>query len=64
MSLLGLLLELALIGVVTWALTTYIAMPPPFKTLITIVAVLVAVLLVCAAFGVHLPNPAVPQVGR
>jgi hypothetical protein len=62
MSFLALLIELALIGVITWAITTYIAMQPVFKTIITVVAVIIAVLLACQAFGIGLPNPTVPKV--
>ena len=64
MSFLGLIIELALIGVITWAITTYIAMQPVFKTVITVVAVVAAVLVACQAFGIHLPSPSVPQVGN
>lgn len=52
MSLFGLLVILALIGVGVWALTKYVPMAPPFKTIITVVAVLVAIYLVLVYFDV------------
>lgn len=52
MSLLGLLLVLVLLGVLAWALTTYIPMPQPIKGLIVVVCTLVAILFVLSAFGV------------
>lgn len=62
MSILFLLLVIALIGLIAWALTTYIPMPGGVKTVIVIVAVVCAVIYALNAFGVHLPNPGVPQV--
>lgn len=59
---LGLLLVLAVIGVLAWAFVTYIPMPNGIRSLIIIVAVVCAVFYVLNAFGVHLPNPGVPQV--
>ena len=59
---LGLLLVLAVIGVIAWAVTTYIPMPQGIKTLIIIVAVVCACIYVLNAFGVHLPNPGVPRL--
>lgn len=60
MSLIYLLLILALIGVITWAIITYIPMPQGIKTLIVIVAVVGCVLYVMGAFGVVLPSMRVP----
>lgn len=62
MSLLGLLVVLAVIGLMAWALTSFIPMPAGIKNLIYIVAIVVAVLYTLTAFGFHLPNPSVPQV--
>lgn len=64
MSLLTLLLVLILIGVVLWAVTNYIPMPPAIKNLILIVGVIVAVVYCLNAFGVlgrvsHVPVPSV-----
>jgi hypothetical protein len=62
MSILGLLLVIAVIGLIAWALITYIPMPAGVRTVILIVAVVCAVIYALNAFGVHLPNPPVPQV--
>jgi hypothetical protein len=64
MGAIGLILVLALLGVITWAVITYIPMPKGFKNLIVIVAVVVAVVYVLNAFGVigRLPDMRVPQV--
>lgn len=52
MSVLSLLLVLALLGVVTWALVTFLPMPSNIKMLIVIVAGIIGVLYVLSAFGV------------
>lgn len=52
MSLLGLILFLVLIGVLVWAVTTYIPMDPGIKTLIRIVGIVVAIVYVLSALGV------------
>lgn len=62
MSILLLLVILAVIGVVTWALVTYLPMPAGVKTVIVIVAVVACVIYALHAMGIGLPNPAVPQV--
>lgn len=64
MSLFVLLLTLALVGVVTWALVTYIPMPQGIKTVIVIVAVVACVAYALQAFGVlgRIHGPAVPTV--
>jgi hypothetical protein len=62
MSYLMLLLMLGLIGLVTWAIVTYIPMPAGIGKLIVIVSVIVCVLYVLHAFGIHLPNLSVPQI--
>lgn len=48
----SLILVLALAGLLVWAITNFIPMPPQFKTLIIVVAVVCALLYVLAAFGV------------
>lgn len=50
-SLVGLLLAVALIGVIAWAIVTFIPMPAPFKTLVVAVAGIVAILVILRAFG-------------
>lgn len=57
-----LLVYIALIGLIAWALVTYVPMPPPVKTVIVVVAVIACILIAFQAFGGHLPNPPVPQV--
>lgn len=51
MSIIALIVWLVVIGVVAWLITTYIPMPQPFKTILMIVLVVVALLLVLSAFG-------------
>ncbi len=41
MDLIQLIIVLAVVGLVWWLVTTYIPMPPPIKTVITVVAVLI-----------------------
>jgi hypothetical protein len=62
MSIVMLLLVLAVIGVVAWALVTYLPMPAPVKNVIVIVAVVACVLYALHAMGIGLPNPVVPQI--
>lgn len=62
MSIVMLLVMLAFIGVVAWALVTYVPMPAPVKTVIIIVAVVACVLYALSAMGIGLPNPGVPQI--
>jgi hypothetical protein len=65
MSYITLILLLALIGVVAWAVTKYIPMTPGIATLIKIVAVVLAVLLCLSAFGLLGDiNLQVPHVHR
>jgi fatty acid desaturase len=64
MDLIWLLLTLALVGLVAWALVSFINMPQGFKTLIVAVALVWGVLFVLHAFGVSLPRLQVPTVRR
>lgn len=57
-----LLLYLAIIGVVAWALVTYLPMPPGVQKVIIIVAIVACVIVALNAFNVHLPNPTVPSL--
>lgn len=52
MSLIGLLLVLAVIGLLAWGLTTFIPMPSNIKTLIIVICGIVALLYTLQAFGV------------
>lgn len=47
----GLLLVIALVGVVAWLLVTYVPMPPPMKTVLIVVAVLIVILMAWDYFG-------------
>lgn len=64
MTLLSLLLVLIVIGVVLWAVITYIPMPPAIKNIILVVGVIVAIIYVLSAFGVisGITNIKVPSV--
>ena len=65
MSIIGLFVVLRVIGVLLWAVTTYIPMADPIRKLIIIVGVLLAVLYVLSAFGVlGSLNTGIPQFGR
>lgn len=52
MSLISLIIILAVVGLIVWAVTTYIPMDAGIKKLILIVAIVACVLYVLQAFGV------------
>lgn len=52
MSLLYLCIVLVVVGVVLWAVTTYVPMQPAIKRILVIVVVIAVVLFVLRAFGV------------
>ena len=56
MDLIMVVLVLALIGCLVWAITTYIPMPPIFKTAITIIAVIVVIRYLVRTFAGKVPN--------
>lgn len=58
----GLIVMLALLGVIAWAVVTYIPMPQGIKTVIIIVAIVAAVLYALSAFHIGLPNTPVPSL--
>lgn len=60
MDLITLIVVIAVVGVIVWALTTYVPMPPMFKNIIILVAILVVVLWVLSLFA---PIPSL-RVGR
>lgn len=62
MSIFMLLLILALIGGVAVVLVKIFKVEPPVAQIIYIVAGIACLLIALNAFGVHLPNPSVPQV--
>ena len=61
----SLIVYIALIGLLTWALTTYIPMQAGFKRVIYIVAIVCIAILVLNAFGLlPIRDVPVPQLGR
>jgi hypothetical protein len=56
MDLLMLILVVALVGFLVWVITTYIPMPPIFKTAIMIIVVVAMILFLIKRFGGGLPN--------
>ena len=56
MDLIMLVLVIALVGFAIWAITTYIPMPPIFKTAIIVLTVIVLVLWLLKRLGTGLPN--------
>jgi hypothetical protein len=62
MMILGLLVLLIIIGVVIWLVNTYIPMPGWMKTVITVVAILITLLVVLRAFGIFETDARVPQL--
>jgi len=63
MTLLGLIVLLVVVGVLLWAINTYVPMSPPIQRLLNILVVLVLVLYVLQALGL-LPflNRPIPSV--
>ena len=54
----GLVLTLALVGLIVWAITTYIPMPPMFKTVIYVIVAICLILYLMQVFGIgDLPVP-------
>lgn len=60
MDLISLLILIAIIGVIAWAITTYVPMPPMFKNMVVLVAILAVCLFVLSLFA---PIPSI-HVGR
>lgn len=56
MDLIVLVLVIAVIGAVVWAVTTYVPMPPVFVTIIYIVCAIVLILFVVNQFAGRVPN--------
>ena len=56
MDLIILVLVIAVIGVVVWAIATYAPMPPIFKTIIYVVAAIVLILFFVRTFQGQVPN--------
>lgn len=59
---LALLLYIAIIGLIAWALITLIPMPAQIHTVIIVVAVIASIVVTLHAFGIGLPDPGVPRL--
>ena len=63
MPILLLLLWFAIIGLIAWALITYLPMPQAIKTVITVAAAICCILILLSALGVGLGSgPTVPRL--
>jgi hypothetical protein len=51
------LIVLVVLGVVWWLVTTYVPMPAPIKTVITVIAVLILCLWLLRLFGIWHGGP-------
>ncbi len=56
MDLIVLVLGIAIIGFIVWILTTYVQMPPIFKSIIYVVAAIALMLFLVRQFGARIPN--------
>jgi hypothetical protein len=64
MSIIGLLLIIAIIGLIAWALVKFVPMPQPIQTLLVIAACIIIILIMLNAFGLLNMNlGTVPRVG-
>ena len=61
MNLIMLMLMLAILGAITWAIVTYIPMPRGIRTVIVVIAVVAAVIYALNAFGISIPHFPVPR---
>lgn len=60
MTLIGLILTIALVGLLVWAVTTLIPMPDNFRKAIYVISVIILVFYVLSALGLlagGIPNP-------
>ena len=64
MSIIGLLVFIALVGLVAWLLIRLIPMPAEIQKIIVVVAVVIALLIVLDAFGLlgSIQNVQVPRI--
>jgi hypothetical protein len=51
MSLIGLIITIVLVGVLLWAIESFIPMAPPIKRLLEVVVVILIILWLLQAFG-------------
>lgn len=47
----ALIIWIVVIGIIAWLINSYVPIPQPFKTLINIVLIVIALLLILNAFG-------------
>jgi hypothetical protein len=52
-----LILLMALIGVIAWAIVTYVPMPQPIRTVIIVAAAIFCILLLLRALGLDIGAP-------
>ncbi len=52
MDLISLVIVLVVLGVIWWLVTTYIPMPAPMKTVITVIVVIALCLFLLQVFGI------------
>ena len=60
MGIVELIFIIALLGVLTWVVITYVPMPAPFRTLLVVVVILLLILWILNLVGVT--GPMVPRV--
>lgn len=54
-----------LVGIVVWAITTYLPLPPPIKTLILVAAIIVLVVVLLQALGIFGGSDIqIPKLGK
>lgn len=58
----SLILSIALVGLLVWAITTYVPMPSAIKNLIIVVAVVLLVFYVLQVLGVASLGPPLPRL--
>lgn len=59
----SLIITIAVLGLIVWAITTYVPMPNGFKQAIYVIAVICLVIFVLNAFGIwHIQDAPVPQL--
>ncbi len=63
MGLIELIITIALVGLLVWAITTLVPMPEPFKRAIYVLSVVVLALYILAAFGL-MPHFHDIRIGR
>ena len=59
---LSLLISIALLGLVVWAVNQYVPMAPMFKNVFNIVAIVVLIVIVGSAFGLWSGVGALPRI--